>query len=410
MGTTRFHNVRLVAPGEEMFHGWIEIRDGRIAAFGSGDSPAVDSAYCIDGKGRLLSPGLIDMHAHGIHTYNFEASPEELLAGLKCLPRYGTTSVCPTLYRVLTPDCLREVEALAAALQSPLPVFVPGLHLEGPFLKLAGAGAATTPADIGLLRELLAAGRGKIAAMSISPETINVIPIIECLMSHGVVPFITHTCASYEETTRAIDAGARHATHFYDVFPAPEATDGGVRPVGAMEALMVHPLSTVDFIADGVHVHPGAIKLAVRCKGASGVALITDSNIGAGLGSGCFQTSWGFAVNVASGGGVRVADPDHPKFGRLAGSALTMDAGLHNLIGWLDLPLPDVIAMATAVPARILGRWARGCGELKVGGRGDLVLWGRDGDRLTADATWVSGDLVWDRTSVSETQLEAPAR
>ena len=81
----------------------------------------------------------------------------------------------------------------------------------------------------------------------------------------------------------AIAAGARHATHFYDVFPVPPETEPGARPVGAVEAFLADPAATVDFIADGCHVDPLASRLAVRAKTCAGVAVITDGNIGAGL-------------------------------------------------------------------------------------------------------------------------------
>jgi len=222
------------------------------------------------------------------------------------------------------------------------------------------------------------------------------------------VPFITHTQADYEQTVAAMEAGARHATHFYDVFFPPEATDGGVRPVGAVEALLADARATVDFICDGVHVHPGAIRLAVHCKGYAGVTLITDANIGAGLPAGRHDTPWGFPVEVAPGRGARNADPNHPRYGGLAGSALTMDAGINNLRRWLDVPEPGIWAMGTANPARLLN--LPGKGSLAAGCDADLVLWTTEPtdaetesiassaggiDPYRPVATWVAGRLVW---------------
>ena len=133
-----------------------------------------------------------------------------------------------------------------------------------------------------------------------------------------------------EQTEAAIEAGARHATHFYDVFPVPEETDAGVRPVGAVEAILADSRVSVDFICDGVHVHPAAIRAAVAAKGWEKVMLITDSNIGAGLPPGEHDTPWGYRVRVAPGDAAR-----HATKGFLAGSALTMDVGMKNLLRWL---------------------------------------------------------------------------
>ena len=262
MKDTVIANVRALEPGKGVIAGWVRIREGKIVELGPAaeetDNPHLPER--IDGGGRLLTPGLIDIHTHGIEQFAYEAGPEQLVAGLRLPARYGTTCVLPTLYRSLSRPRLGDLERLAAALPTVEDVCIPGFHMEGPFLALPGAGAETVPGDLGLLEELLAAADGRVAAMSISPEVPNILPVIERLCQRGIVPFMTHTRATAEQTQRAIDAGARHATHFYDVFPPPEETDPGVRPVGAVETILADPRCTVDFIADGVHVHPTAIR------------------------------------------------------------------------------------------------------------------------------------------------------
>lgn len=143
---------------------------------------------------------------------------------------------------------------------------VPGFHLEGPFLALAGAGGLTLPGDVAFLNDLLEAA-GPVAAMSINPEVPGIIPVIERLVECGVRVFITHTMAMGDQTQRAIDAGDRHATHFYNVFPVPPVTEPGVRPVDGVEAILADERVTVDFICDGIHVDPVAIKSAIAAKG-----------------------------------------------------------------------------------------------------------------------------------------------
>jgi N-acetylglucosamine-6-phosphate deacetylase len=199
------------------------------------------------------------------------------------------------------------------------------------------------------------------------------------------------TVLNVETAQAAIDAGASHATHFYDVFPAPEEYEPGARPVGAVETILADPRASVDFIADGVHVHPVAIKAALAAKGYRRLALITDANIGAGLPAGEYDTPWGFRVRVRPGDGARITG-DHPSAGALAGSALTMNAGLANLLQWLDLPPARVWSMATENPARLLGLPEKGI--LREGADADLVLW--DGE-LTPIGTWVAGTRVYEK-------------
>jgi N-acetylglucosamine-6-phosphate deacetylase len=383
------HNVRLVRPGESISTGSALIRHGRIEAL---DGPAPDGAVLLDGEGRLLSPGLIDLHTHGVGQFLYERSPEDILSASEFLPQFGTTCAMPTLYRVFDRGSLGHLAKLAAALEGARGTRFPGFHLEGPFLALPGAGAQCIPGDLALLDDLLSACDGKALAMSVSPDTPEIIPVIERLVEKGVVPLITHTRATVEQTCLAIDAGAIHGTHFYDVFPLPKESDGGVRACGAVESLLADSRCSVDFIADGVHVHPMAIRCALAAKGFEKVLLISDSNIGAGLPEGIHDTPWGFTVHVQEGRGARVADVDNPKFGTLAGSALTMDAGIRNLHDWLDIPSEQVWAMGTLNVATLFG--LKDLGRMSTGAAADLVLWEDD---LTVRKTWIRGELAFEK-------------
>jgi N-acetylglucosamine-6-phosphate deacetylase len=336
----------------------------------------------------LLTPGLIDVHTHGIGLQQFDAGAEAVRAGAAMLPRFGVTAFLPTLVPRADDAFLALLAETAAALPTLDGARAPGLHLEGPFTALTGAGCATLDGDLGLLEAYLAACGGRLKVMSISPETPKILPVIERLVAAGAVPFITHTRASVDETLAAIDAGAVHATHFYDVFPLPPETEPGARPAGTVEAILAHPRASVDFIADGVHVHPIVIQMALAAKGIDGVLLITDANIGAGLPAGEYPTPWGYPVRVAPGQGARIVNPGHPFHGALAGSALTMDEGMRNLLAWLDRPAAQVWALGTRSPARLLGLNA---GVIVPGAAADLVLWNED---LTPAAVWVGGEQV----------------
>ena len=197
------------------------------------------------------------------------------------------------------------------------------------------------------------------------------------MLFRSVVPFLTHTGAGVAETQRALAAGARHATHFYDVFYAPPETDLGVRPVGCVEAILADPRASVDFICDGVHVDPVAIRMGLRCKGWEKVAMITDSNIGAGLPAGEYGTPWGFRIHVAPETAARILPP-HPLAGALAGSALTANRGMANLHAWFgsEYPAEQLWALGTCNPARLANLPAKGV--LQVGADADLVLWNDD--------------------------------
>lgn len=380
-------NVRIVEPGHRIYPGQLLIREGRIALMDQANFAATTEAARIDGQGGLLTPGLIDVHTHGVLKFMYETGPEALHSAAKELGRFGVTCMVPTIVPRVEEDFFRNLELIADAITSVRGVRIPGLHLEGPFVAITGAACATVDGDLGLLEELLAAGRGRVSVMSVSPETPNVLPVIERLRERGIKVFLTHTRATVEQTQAALDAGATHATHFYDVFPVPPETEPGVRPVGVVETMLADHRATVDFIADGVHVHPMAIRAAVAAKGFEGVVLITDSNVGAGLPPGEYDTPWGYRVRVREGDAARHAEKNF-----LAGSALTMDRGVANLLRWLDLPAEQVWAMGTSNPARLLELSTQG--TLKAGAAADLVLWN---ENLQPVKTWIEGECVYAR-------------
>jgi N-acetylglucosamine-6-phosphate deacetylase len=388
---TVIRDVRTLEPGEGIVAAWVRIRQGRIVELGPCSNEPRDVVEWIDGGGRLLTPGLIDLHTHGLDRFGYEAGPEQLVEATRRLGKFGVTSVLPTLYRCLTRRGLGEVEKLAAALDAVTGVCAPGLHLEGPFLALPGAGAETIPGDLGLLEELLAAAAGKTRVMSISPEVPGILPIIERLCELKIVPFITHTAATAEQTQAAIEAGARHATHFYDVFPAPPETDPGVRAAGVVEALLADPRCTVDFIADGVHVAPVTVKALLAAKGYRNVMLITDSNVGAGLPPGVYASPMGEIVTERA---ARLHRPGTPVNGILAGSTLTLDRAVGNILSWFDPPEEQAWALATSNPARLM-HW-ESKGTLRVGADADLVLWDQTAGRPRAVRTWVEGRCVYE--------------
>lgn len=391
MSAQLLNNARILLPGEGTCSGSILLRDGRISAL----NPTTVSSEVgvVDCCNRLLTPGLIDLHTHGIgsHAYHYARSLEDFASAARFLPRFGTTCVIPTVVPPAEPEFLRPLGEWMESLPVDGGTSMPGLHLEGPFVAVGGAACPTLPGDLRLLEEILRACRGRTLIMSVSPEQRNILPVIGRLREARILPFITHTAATVEQTEAAISAGACHATHFYDVFPMPAETDPGVRPVGAVEAILANPQVSVDFIADGVHVHPTAIRATVAAKGWEKVLLITDSNVGAGLPPGEHETPWGYRVRVEAGGAAR-----HATLGFLAGSALTMDVGIRNLLRWLPLPPEQVWAMGTLNPARLLGLTRKG--QIAPGADADLVLWDED---LKVVKTWVGGRCCFDREEVA---------
>lgn len=387
-------NVRALDPGVGVVGRWVRVEGGRIAAIGAGAVTPMEGEEVVQGGGRLLTPGLVDVHINGHFDCNFDNGPEDLLAAAQKIGRFGATTFIATVQPYLTDKLMDHLASLAGAIPKVEGACVPGLHLEGPFITVAGAASDPVDGDLGLAKELIAACGSRMKVMSLAPDAGDIIPVIELLVQSGISVFVTHTRATYEQTIRAIDAGARHATHFTDVFPRPECTEPGAQSAGAIEGYLAHPRGTVDFICDGVHVHPGIVRATYAAKGWEGIALATDANTGAGLPPGVYPTPWGYPIRLAEGDAPRIEDPTNPMHGALAGSALTMDRGINNLRAWLDIPEEHLWAMGTSTPAGIADLPTKG--RLRRGLDADLVLWDDLEGTYTAVRTWVAGKTVYE--------------
>ena len=183
--------------------------------------------------------------------------------------------------------------------------------------------------------------------MTLAPELPGSEKAAEVIRESGGVASIGHTDATYEETLRALDAGFSKGTHIYNAMSSFEH-----HAPGAVGALLTDDRVRTGIIADGVHVHEGALRLAYREKGPGGLALVTDAMEAAGMDEGEYELS-GRRVRLENDA-VRLPD------GTLAGSALTMDQAVRNAVEFLGIPLEDAVRMASETPARILGLSEKG--------------------------------------------------
>jgi N-acetylglucosamine-6-phosphate deacetylase len=261
-----------------------------------------------------------------------------------------------------------------------------GAHIEGPFLAPSRKGAHDPanlrPVDPGLLREIVSSGQ--VSIMTLAPELPGALDAIGALSEAGVVASAGHTDATYEEMSRAFDAGLKMGTHLYNAMSPLEH-----RAPGAVGALLTDDRVRAGIIADGVHAHVGALRVAYRSKGSRGLALVTDAMEAAGMPPGEYELS-GRLVRLRDGA-VRLPD------GTLAGSALTMDQAVRNAADFLRVSLEEAVRMATQTPADILGLAKKG--RISVGADADLTLLGPDG---AVRETIVAGETVYQRQEVDQ--------
>lgn len=334
-----------------------------------------------------LAPGYVDLHIHGFHGHDMSNGPSEDVAAVaQALPRTGVTAFLPTIGTNSREGTARQVARVTAAAEHQSPANasqVVGIRLEGPFISHAKRGAqyepGIRPPDAAELAELVSMGHGWIRVVDYAPEEDPEQRFLARALDLDLVPSIGHTAATFDQVVRAIDAGARHATH---LFNANSPLDH--RAPGVPGAFLTDPRTTVEVIADGIHLHPTLLKLVVAARGAHHVALITDGAAAAGLPDGVYEFV-NRTVHVADGA-VRLPN------GTLAGSALTIDRAVRTMVTRGGVAWADALRMATLTPAGIASI-AEQKGHIAAHADADLVALDEHGN---VQRTWVRGQLVYD--------------
>ena len=378
-------NARVVTEESVLPSSTLVCREGRF--IDNADEQPDGQVY--DARGRYLVPGYIDLHMHGVLGRLVDSGKAALEEICRVLPRYGVTGFLPSVTPCADdPALLRD---LAAARSDGSEIL--GFFLEGHYLKLSGA-IRDIPTDYSSsrVRALREAAEPFGIVFGVSPEIPELAELFPIMVESGFSAFITHTEANVEQTILAIGLGARHATHFYDVFPYPGEQEPGVRGCGAVEAVLANPRVTVDFILDGEHVAPVAVKMALAAKGPGGVCLITDSNICAGLPPGTYGGLGEDEIVMHYPGGPARMSEKTREPGGLAGSGLTMDLAVRNAVRLLGISLPRAVRMASLNPAAVLGLQNRK-GRITPGFDADFALLD---ENLAVNACFVAGKKVFD--------------
>ncbi|HSP45829.1 MAG TPA: N-acetylglucosamine-6-phosphate deacetylase [Chthoniobacterales bacterium] len=377
---TIFSNAGIVFPDGIREGLELLVVDGKIA-----EVRERSSAAAIDLRGNYLAPGFIDLHIHGaLGRDTMEASPEAFRAICDYHASGGSTSLLLTTVTAPVSEIVAVLSAVRAS--AGLIKQIAGVHVEGPFISKARAGAQRTELirdpDFNSIDQLLEY-KDVMKIITLAPELPGALAAIDLLRLHHIVVSGGHSDASDIEARAGFEHGMRQITHTFNAMSSARRV-GMYRQAGLLEFALSEPEILCELIADGHHVSPTLMTMLYRAKGFRGICLVTDATAGAGLPAGEHFSLSGRSC-VVGDGVCLLADRSV-----LAGSASRMIDLVRVMVNRVGVPLHEAVAMASANPARGLGLTTKG--KLEAGADADFVVVSPD---LEVVQTFLAGERIF---------------
>lgn len=358
--------AEIITPFRIVKNGSIIIKNDRIYSFGKIEDLVIpDDSEVIDLTGYKILPGFVDLLVHGgAGGYGFS---DENVESIEMISKYfvekGSTTLLASLHAKPKERLLNDLRLLAKYIRNNPDSNIKGIHMEGPYLNVELKGAMnaeylwkpTTESFI----EMWDASEGYMKLMTIAPELPGALDVIREASFRGVVCSIGHSMASYEEIDKAIDHGAAHVTHMFNAMRGLHHRNPGV-----ITASLLRDELKIELIADTYHVHPAVMELLLKIKGAKSIILITDSIRSGGLHEG--EESQFSDQKISVKGNKAVLED-----GTIAGSTLTLNLAVKNIIETTGTKITDAVRMATLNPSKVINA---GRGIIASGKVADLVV------------------------------------
>ena len=371
-------NGTVYTPNEVIQNGAVVVKNGRIRTITPHTPSKPSDTTVIDATGLLVLPGFIDLQLNGGFGHDFTQNPASIWDVAALLPQFGVTSFLPTIITSPLETVAAAQNVMANQPEGFCGAVGLGLHLEGPFLNPAKKGAH----DVQWMKRPFSSQihswtkDNHVSLVTLAPELPDAQELIQSLVAKGVVVSAGHSMATFDEAMAGFAVGVRYGTHLFNAMPPLHH-----REPGLAGALLADERVTFGIIPDGVHVHPSLIRTVWQAAGER-MTLVTDSMAAMGMPPGRYQLG-DYEVTVTE------TDSRLPD-GTLAGSIVTMDAALRNLMKFTNCTLAEALPTITSIPAKLLE--LTGKGKIELGADADLVLVTQD---LQVVMVMVNGRVVY---------------
>lgn len=365
--------------GDTILENWVlVVEDDHIYSL----TPDIDNIPIDTFRDCYIMPGFVDIHTHGaVGVDVMDADPQGVLKIAEFLVHHGITSFLPTTTTLDIGTTKKAILAVEEAMAlNKIGAKIIGVHLEGPFINPKHRGAQNEQFIVEPTKEVLEKliKEDIVRLVTIAPELSEAEEAIKILKEKGIVISMGHSDATYDDTMRGVISGATQVTHLFN----------GMRPFhhrepGIIGAALAEDNIKCQIIADGIHLHFGTIRMVYKVKGYKNIILISDSMSATGLSDGNYELG-GLKVSVRSGA-PRLSD------GRLAGSTLTLDIAVKNMVNKAFIPLPFASKMASKIPAESINEYD--IGEFSYGKKADIVVMDKS---FRVIRTYIEGNLVYE--------------
>ena len=360
---------KTVTPFRIIENSVLTTKDDKIFEIGYADDLNIsDNSEVIDIKDHYLVPGFVDLLVHGGGGFGFSDGIYESIPKIsEYFLKHGSTSMLGSLHAKPEKDLLDDLSKLSDFILANPNSNIKAIHMEGPYLNPLLKGAMNEDylwkPSIESFNKMWEASKGLIKIMTIAPELPGALDVIREASFRGVVCSIGHSTADYETIDKAISNGAAHVTHIFNAMKQMHH-----REPSLITASLLRDELKIELIADKLHVHPAVMELLLKTKTSKGIILITDSIRAGGMHDGEFQFS--DQKVILNNNKATLVD------GTLAGSTLTLDNAIKNLLDTTSASITDAVRMSSLNGAKVIGL-----------DRG-IIASGKTADLVVLDKNW----------------------